>query len=169
MSTLENNTLITNTPNEDNDTKEINDIDELLICKDNCVLFLFFTFPFIPVFFILTSIVGYKDVIILDGKNKQIISCSRNIYGCRIFKKFYDFFQIKKVKIFTSSISDPIRPFNKIYFINCDIYSNDNDKATLFHNIPYDLEKFNEFSIIFKKYVDTEVEPLETQKIVSDK
>ena len=128
---------------------------------------MFFFFPIINVFVVFSITQTYKRVLILDGKNKQIISTSKNIYGCTCCRQkvIFDFFQIKKARLYTSSIKDPQRPFHKTYYINCDIFSIEGDKEILFDEIIYDEEKFNELSIKLKKYVNTEVKPLEVQKI----
>ena len=78
MSTLENNILLSNTPNDDNEAKETNDIDEIVIYKkNNCTPIFFLTILFLPIFIISSIIEIYKMVIILDGKNKQIFHVSR--------------------------------------------------------------------------------------------
>ena len=167
MATLGNNVLLPNTSNDTFNDQDINDIEEILLYKDKCTPYVFFLFPIIHFFVLLSIRLIYKRVLTLDGKNKQIISSSKNIYGCTCCgqKRIFDFFQIKKVRLYTSSIKDPQRPFHKTYYINCDIFSIDGEQERLFDGIIYDEEKFNELSIKLKKYVNTEVEPLEVQKI----
>ena len=65
------------------------------------------------------------------------------------------------MKIYRTSIPDPNVGFNKIYFINCDIYSIDNQMESLFNNIPFNQDKYDELVAFLKKYLNTEVIPFE--------
>ena len=86
----------------------------------------------------------------------------RGICGCRIRKcpceginnKIYDLSQIQKVKIYRTSQPDPNKGFNKLYFINFDIYSIDNQMESLFNNIPFNQDKYDELVAFLKKYLN---------------
>ena len=68
------------------------------------------------------------------------------------------------VKIQVSSIDNPKVGFGKLYFINGYVYSTNNDCETLFSDIEYTNEKYNQFISFFKKYVNIIDEPLEMIK-----
>ena len=81
--------------------------------------------------------IPFKRVLIIDSKNKRIILCNINIYGCKRDQKMYDYSQIRKIRLYVTSTPDPKRPFDKLYFINCHVYSKNDQKDTLFENISY--------------------------------
>ena len=89
--------------------------------------------------------------------------------GCRISKcskyysnKTYNLSQIKKVKIYRTSKADPNIVFNKLYYINCCVYSTDGQTDDLFPGIPFNQEKYDEIVTFFKKHFNTEIIPFET-------
>ncbi len=143
--------------------KDTTDIDEILIEKyNNSIFFLIIFFVFFPplgFIFLYTDL--YKRVIIIDSQNKRIIHCYKNYYGCIKRQTIYDYSQIGKIRLYITSTPDRTRPFDKLYFINGDIYSKNNDKNTLFSNISYDEEKYKNYATLFKKHLNIEVEPFE--------
>ena len=152
-----------------------NEIDEIVVeyLKHPCfaVFLFFFAIPFIPFVFpviIIWFVDPYKRIIIYDGINKLLKLSYRGILGCSCpcacmgtAAKIYNLSQVQKVKIFRTSIPDPKIGFNQIYFINCDIYSTNGQIESLFSNIKYSKEKFDEFVSFFQKHLNTEVIPLE--------
>ena len=96
---------------------------------------------------------------VLKIYDKTLISC-----GCKHNLKSYYFRTIKKIRIYVYSTPDPKIGFSKLYFINCEIYSVDGQKEDLFSGRKYDKESFDRYVSFFKKYFDTEVEPIEMAK-----
>ena len=151
------------------------DTDEIIISyKYNCceiflpVLWIYF-FLWCPYVFYESLIHDqHKKVIIIDKKKKLLILAHRGIISCCdccVFKdKIYDLNEIKNVKIQVSSRDNPKVGFGKLYFINGYVYSTNNDCETLFSDIEYTNEKYNQFISFFKKYVNIIDEPLEMIK-----
>ena len=75
---------------------------------------------------------------------------------------------MKKIRIYVYSRPDPTIGFKKLYFINCEIYSIDNEKEDLFVDVKYDKEAFDRYISFFKKYFNTEFEPLEVAKDIKE-
>ena len=159
-----------------NDEKNTKDIDEIVIQKlmGTCeavamAIFSFFFIQFIYPIILIWFYTPYKKIIFFDKINKVLILGYRGICGCRIRKcpceginnKIYDLSQIQKVKIYRTSQPDPNKGFNKLYFINCDIYSNDGQMESLIEHIPFNQDKYDEVINFFQKYINTEVIPLE--------
>ena len=133
------------------------------------IIFSLFFIPFIFPIILIWFNTPYKNILVFDGVNKVLIKSFRGICGCCIctccclggkIKRYY-LSQIQKVKIYRTSIPDPNVGFNKIYFINCDIYSIDNQMESLFNNIPFNQDKYDELVSFLKKYLNTEVIPFE--------
>ena len=144
--------------------KDITDIDEILLeryCFPIGMLFVSFLNPF---GFIIDICIPFKRVLIIDSKNKRIILCNKNIYGCKRDQIIYDYSQISKIRLYVTSTPDPKRPFDKLYFINSDIYSKNDQKDTLFENISYDEVKYGNYVKLFEKHLNIEVEPFEVFK-----
>ncbi len=147
-----------------NEGKDTTDIDEILLDK-NCFALLFLFFSFLnPFGFIIGIFVPYKRVLILDSQNKRIILCDRNIYGCKRNQQEYDYSQISKIRLYITSTPDPKRPFDKLYYINGDIYSKNNQENNLFHHISYDEVKYDNYAKLFEKHLNIEVEPIEVSQ-----
>ena len=87
-----------------------------------------------------------------------MFSCCR---CTRFIEKAYYLWKIKKVRIYLSSIPDPKIGFHKFYFINCDVYSLNNELESLFSNIEYSKEKFDEFVSFFQGHLNPEVITIE--------
>ena len=108
--------------------------------------------------------IAYKRVIIIDEKRKIIIICDKGILGiCKLNQKTYEISQVKKVRIYVTSKPDPKKGFSKLYYINCDIFSNNREQESLFGPIDYTEEKFNKFSKFLEKHLNTEVVPKEVK------
>ena len=119
-----------------------------------CIIFFFFDFFFVP----------YKRVIIIDEKRKIIIICDKAMLGCcKLNQKTYDISEVKKVRIYVSSKPDPKKGFGKLYYINCNVFSNNGEQESLFEAIEYTEEKFNKFSKFLEKHLNTEVVPKEVE------
>ena len=174
MEESNNDQIVFNTlPNESDNDKEINDgIDELIIlyyftiCSCPFIIIIIVLVINLPMFFIFGCTAPYKKMMQVDKKNKvlkvydkALISC-----GCNHNIKSYYFTTIKKIRIYVYSKPDPKIGFSKLYFINSEIYSFDGQNEDLFSNIKYDKETFDRFASFFKKYFDTEVEPIEMAK-----
>ena len=143
--------------------KDTTDIDEILIekyCNSLVFLIIFLVF-FPPLGFIFLYTDHYKRVIIIDSQNKRIKHCYKNNYGCIKRQTIYDYSQIGKIRLYITSNPDPTRPFSKLYFINGDIYSKNNEKNTLFSGVRCDEEKYKNYATLFKKHLNIEVEPFE--------
>ena len=102
----------------------------------------------------------------VDKKNKVLIVYDRTLIlcGCRYGLKSYYYTIIKKIRIFVNSTPDRKIGFRKLYYINCEIYYIDGQKEDLFSCRNCDKELFDRYVTFFKKYFDTEVEPLEMEK-----
>ena len=174
MEESNNDQIVFNTlPNESDNDKETNDgIDELIIlyyftiCSCPFIIIIIVLVINLPMFFIFGCTAPYKKMMQVDKKNKvlkvydkALISC-----GCNRNIKSYYFTTIKKIRIYVYSTPDPKIGFSKLYFINCEIYSVDGQKEDLFSGIKYDKESFDRYVSFFKKYFDTEVEPIEMAK-----
>ena len=166
METSGDNQVLLNDTN--NNEQKISNITEEI------VLFYHFSWPIIIflcihslsiIFFFLDfCLITYKRVIIFDEKRKIIIICDKAIIGiCKLGQKIYEISQVKKVRIYATSKPDPKKGFGKLYYINCDIFSNNGEQESLFGPIDYTEEKFNKFSIFLEKHLNTEVVPKEVK------
>ena len=117
-------------------------------------------------FFIFGCMADYKKMMRVDKKNKVLKVYDKALIPCccDYFVKSYYFTTIKKIRIYVYSKPDPKIGFSKLYFINCEIYSIDGQKEYLFSRVKYDKELFDRYVSFFKKYFDTEVEPIEMAK-----
>ena len=73
----------------------------------------------------------------------------------------YDLNNIERIKIFVYSKPDPNVAFNKLYYINCEIYISKEIKDLLFGSIRYDKETLDRFEQFFKRFCETEIIPIE--------
>ena len=106
----------------------------------------------------------YKYVVILV-KKKRITVFQKNIFGCKIDRqKIYDYCHIKKRRLYVSSCHIFERPFEKIYYMNCDIFSNDGEQDKLFNAIRYNELKFKSFVEYFEKHLNIKVESRDIPK-----
>jgi hypothetical protein len=102
------------------------------------------------------------DVAAIDEERKTLIIGNKGIMGCCYFNETtYHLSQIKKVRIFVTWKPDPKIGFNKLYFVNCEIYSLTDEKNDLFVDVPYEEGKFNQFIAFFQRHLTTEFEPIE--------
>ena len=167
MDTPENDQILLNNKN-DNNEKTSYGIDEIIVFYHfgwGVMIFLIIHSLPIIFFFFDFFLTPFKKVIIIDEDKKTLIICDKAVFGCfKLNKKIYNLSQIRKVRIYVSSIPDPKVGFNKLYFINCDIFSIDGEQEALFSQIQYDKKKFNEFVNFFKKHLNTEVESLDDEK-----
>ena len=152
-----------------------NGTDEIVIkylqdCFFTCMLYLFMVFFIWNPFFIYCFLIdiGYKMVAVIDKKSKTLIIGERGLFGCSFCcirnKKTYALNGIKNVKIQVIAKDDPNVGFGKLYFINGYIYSQRDECETLFSDIEYTNEKYNNYVSFFKKYIHTVEEPLEMIK-----
>ena len=171
MDNLNTNKLLANNiTNEENKTT-INKIDELIvlyyykICGCPNIFFTIWFTILLPLLFIYYCCNPYKKVVTIDKNNNILIICDKAMIPCcNLNPKSYSLTTIKKIRIYVYSTPDPQIGFNKLYFINCEIYSIDGEKEDLFSAIKYDKESFDRYVSFFKKYFDTEVEPIEMAK-----
>jgi len=158
--------------------EEISDIDELTVMYFfkccGCPALLFF---FIQIFFLWCPLspilvfccMPYKRKIRIDKKNKLFIIYNVGaIPCCKLSPKPYNLDNIKKIRIYVYSTPDPKVGFNKLYFVNCEIYSLKDEKEELFRDIKYDKEAFDGYILFFKKYFETEVENIDVAKDKSE-
>ena len=125
------------------------------------VSIIFLWCPFYLIFFGIFT--PYKRIVTIDEERKVLIIGSKGIIGCCSFDETtYHLSQIKKVRIFVTWKPDPKIGFNKLYFINCEIYSLEGEKNALFMDIPYEEAKYKQFISFFQRHLDTEFDPLET-------
>ena len=66
-----------------------------------------------------------------------------------------------KNKLYVTSTPDHKRPFDKLYYINCRIYSNNGVRNNLISHVTYDDVKYDYFAKLFGKHLNVEVEPKE--------
>ena len=124
------------------------------------VSIIFLWCPFYLIFF--GFFTPYKRIVTIDEERKVLIIGSKGIVGCCFFDETtYHLSQIKKVRIFVTWKPDPKIGFNKLYFINCEIYSLTDEKNNLFVDVPYEEGKFNQFVAFFQRHVNIEFEPIE--------
>jgi len=149
METSANKILISNY--SENNEKNRKVIDKIILQNfiSNCLrIFLIIVVIFIPIYFPILWVCYYRKVIIIDEVKAAIIIAFEEICSCsycRKNEKIYYLSQIKKVKIYLSSIPDPQIGFHKKYFINCDVFSLDNALESLFSNVEYSKERIDEF------------------------
>ena len=173
------------TPGKENDSSDNTDypqennltgIDILVVycciqfnrCPD---LFFLIVGLIIPVFFIhiyvcfpsKTQIEIDEDRKVLSIYNRGIVQCC-----CRFGEKTFNLKNIKKIRLYTTWRHDPKVGFNKLYYMNCDIISLNDESEILFENFEYDEKKYAEFATYFKKHLKIEVESLETAKQAKD-
>ena len=165
METSTNKILIMNYSDNNEKNRNAIDIVELQNFASNCIrIFLIILIIFMPFLFGLLSI-PYRRVIIIDEVKAAIIIVFENFCNscscCRENEKIYYLSQIKKVKIYLSSIPDPKIGFHKKYFINCDVFSLDNALESLFSNIDYSKEKIDELISFFQGHLNPDITTLE--------
>ena len=82
--------------------------------------------------------------------------------GCKVEgQRNYNYCQIRRIKLYVSSTPDKERPFDKLYYMNCDIFSVDGQQDSLFSAIKYDELQFNNFIKDFEKHLNIEVETID--------
>ena len=147
------------------DYNDTEDIEEIEIDNDLCWCVPLVCMFFPPFFVQLSLSFEVKKVLKIDKKNNQIIVVSKNIFGCDICCKkrilFLD--QIKKCKLYL--VSYPSK--GTVGFdirMSCDIESVLGFKDLLFYGCRYKPEIFKKLGDTLKKYVDTEIENLQTKK-----
>ena len=147
-----------------------------LVIRDYLGCCLTVVFAFLFVIFIWNPIVLYcfffymehKQIVIIEKKSKTLIIGDRGMFVCCSCcyknKRTYFLNGVKNVKIQVIAKDDPNIGFGKLYFINGYIYSQNNECETLFKDVEYTNEKYNNFVSFFKKYIHTIEEPLEMIK-----
>ena len=169
METIEKDNILVNTiePN----TEDINDIDEIIFsgkltcCEIIQIIVFSIIFPFL---ILVISVTPSIKIIRLDKKKKILTKGTKPIIQCCSCcfstERIFDLNDVKNIKIQVISQNDPIKAFNKLYFIEGYIYSNNDECECLFSNIIYTKEKFDEYVSFFKKHISTIEEPLEFEK-----
>ena len=169
---------LNDTQDETNKDDENSDQDELIAfyffkyCS--CPAIFFFMFANIFIFFIIPFFSlyccrPYKRMIKIDKKNKILIIYNTGVIPCcKLTSKSYSLNDIKKIRMYVYSTPDRKVGFNKLYFINCEIHSLNEIKEELFSEVRYDKETFDRCTLFFKKYFETEIEPLEIAKDKSE-
>ena len=151
------------------DDKNGNKPDELIVfyhfkcCSCIIILFIFVysILIFAPVLLIcFCCMFAYKRVIIIDKIKNILISCDKGMIPCcKLTPKTFFLNTIKKVIIYITWKNDEKIGFNKLYFMNCDLISNEGMKENLFIDVKYNENKLNEYLQFFRKYFDTEFIP----------
>ncbi len=169
--------LVNDIPYQTN-AEEKDDIDELIVmyffkCCSCGVIFIsifqifFLWFPIFPIMWYFRE--PYKRIIQIDKKSNTLLVYDTGLISCcKLTPKPYSLNNIKKIRIYVYSMPDPKVGFNKLYFVNCEIYSLNGEKEELFHDTKYDKEIFDKYEQFFKKYFETEIEPLEVAKDKSE-
>ena len=145
-----------------NDTKEIEEI----VLFDNCWYFPLFFLIFPPFFIQMSLAFPVKALLRIDKVNKLLIYTSKNIYGCETCcfrKRILDLSQIKKCKLYLFSYPSRSTAGFDIR-MNCDVESTLGFRDILFSAIKYDPRVYKQIGETLKKYVDTEIQNLETNK-----
>ena len=128
-------------------------------------IFIFFIIPF----FTLYCCKPYKRMIKIDKKNKILIIYNTGVIPCcKLTSKSYSLNDIKKIRMYVYSTPDRKVGFNKLYFINCEIYSKRGETEKLFSGVEYDKETFERLTSFFNKHFNTEIEPIEVAKDISE-
>ena len=111
----------------------------------------------------------YKRKIRIDKRNKLLTGYNTSVIPCyELNPKSYDLNNIERIRIYVYSTPDPKVAFNKLYYINCEIYISKEIKDLLFGGVRYDKETLDRFEQFFKRYCETEVEPIEAAKDISE-
>ena len=147
METLNNDKILLNNNISNNNQQNIIareeiDVNKLFGC---CLVALFIIISIIFPFniFILLTVAPYKRKIVIDEVRKTLVIFMQGIIGCcPTGERLYNFNQIQKIRLFITSKPDPKVGFNKLYFINCEIYSLEGEKNDLFVDIPYEEAKY---------------------------
>ena len=152
-----------------------NGTDEIEICSslDCCLVFIWFFsllcfwLPFL--FYLLLIRAEFRKVFAIDKKSKTLIYGTKGVIkcccpGCLFNKKTYFLNEIKNVKIQVISKDDTKVGFDKVYFINGYIYSQNDECEILFTDIECTNKKYNKLVSFFQKYIHTIDEPLEMVK-----
>ena len=167
METLNNDKILLNNNISNNNQQNIIAREEIDVNKFyGCclvVFYIFLTFIIPCNIFTLLIMVPYKRKIVIDEVRKTLVIFMQGIIGCcTTGQRLYDLNQIQKIRLFITSKPDPKIGFNKLYFINCEIYSLEGEKNALFVDIPYEEAKYKQFISFFQRHLDTEFDPLET-------
>ena len=140
-------------------------------CPGLFVYFITLVFLWCPlVLFLVYFREPYKRIVIIDEDKKELIVCNRGLLSCccNFDGITYDLKNIKKIRLYATWRPDPKVGFKKLYYMNCEIISLNDESGKLFENIDYDEKKHAEFVTFFKKHLKTEVEPLETATRAKD-
>ena len=136
-------------------------------CRCPDLIFFIMGIIFFPIAFLAIYILTPdKKQIIIDEDKKELIQHESGKLACCCHcndKTFY-LKSIKKIRLYATWRPDPKIGFNKLYFMNCEVISLNDESEKLFENIKYDEKKYAEFASYFKRHLKTEVEPLETAK-----
>ena len=129
------------------------------------VTIMYLIFIWFPVlFFIFYCRFPYKRVVIVDKNKNILILCSKGMIPCcKLDPKIFFLNSIKKVIVYITWINDPKIGFNKLYYINCDLISNEGLRENIIFGVQYNENKVNEYLTFFRKYFDTEFIPADNQ------
>ena len=166
METLNNDKILLNNNISNNNQQNIIAREEIVVNKFfGCCLVALYIFLSIITpcnIFILLTVAPYKRKIAIDEVRKTLVIFMKGIIGCcKIGEILYNLNQIQKIRLFITSKPDPKVGFNKLYFINCEIYSLEGEKNDLFVDIPYEEAKYKQFISFFQRHLNTEFDPLE--------
>ena len=166
METLNNDKILLNNNISNNNRQNIIAREEIDVNKFfGCCLVALYIFLSIITpcnIFILLTVAPYKRKIVIDEVRKTLVIFMKGIIGCcKIGEILYNLNQIQKIRLFITSKPDPKIGFNKLYFINCEIYSLEGEKNALFMDIPYEEAKYKQFISFFQRHINTEFDPLE--------
>ena len=155
--------------------EEANIVETLLVryeekfCEFPGIISIIIPLIFLPFFFLIHSIMPYKQMIELDKINNILLIYYRSLIPCcKLEPKIYNLKDIEKIRIYIYSKPDPYVGFNKLYFINCEIYSKRGETEKLFSGVEYDKETFERLTSFFNKHFNTEIEPIEVAKDISE-
>ena len=148
------------------EAKNDDNVDELVIlyyfkCCSGEIIFLTIIFSiviFFPfIFFLFYCRKPYKNVVIIDQKQKVLMICDKGMIPCcKINAKTFSLNNIKKIEISEAGFKNG--PF-KYQTMKGYILFNTGEKLLLF-SLKYDEQKLNEVLSFFKKYFNTEFIPL---------
>ena len=119
--------------------EEANIVETLLVryeekfCEFPGIILIIIPLIFLPFFFLIHSIMPYKQMIELDKINNILLIYYRSLIPCcKLEPKIYNLKDIEKIRIYIYSKPDPYVGFNKLYFINCEIYFKEEKQKNYF-------------------------------------
>ena len=185
MKTMETENFITNSSEPNGD--KINNINQneitILYLYDNCqaVMYIILTILIFPLFFFKFLILTpYKQVIRVDKKKKVLFLGTKGMGDCCSccisYALQYDLEGIKNVKLKIKEVNGAFKKIfsvssDKVYFIECEVYSLSGESSRLFKNIRYKKDKYNELVLFFKQFtevIEEKVQPLNNIKTDND-